>query len=182
MKNLKLAGKVLGILVLVVIGLGILGNFLPEPPKAKPPEKSDKELVKSFYSEMISKTNEADQLYKPFASSLEKSDILGATQVALQIDQPFRSLWGQIDRLDTPDLQNDAAEKKLGEAKKALAGCYLCKTTVVSDFIKFSESPNMKKMAEIANTARNSQTLLLGGIAYLFEAGEMVGLKPTDLK
>lgn len=186
MKGANIVLKMLGGFFLFVVAIGVIGALFGGPPKevqvSKVPLKSDRDLVNDFYREFRERSDRADNLYKPFSNSLAQGDIVGAVQVALRVDAPFRAIWGEMSRLKTPDLQNDQAEQKLDQAKEALAGCYLCKSTILSDTIKYSESPNAKKVAEIANTAENSQTLLIGGIAMMTKAGEMVGLQITDFK
>lgn len=91
-------------------------------------------------------------------------------------------LWGDIRGLKTPDLQNKDAKKKLDQAKDAISGSYLYKANSVEGWIKFAETQNMKTYAELKNKAEDMKTLLYGGIAYLNEAGSMLGVDLANIK
>lgn len=186
MKFVKIALMLFGLLVVAAVVIGLATDPGKQPGgEATAPAvvaKPDRELVLDFYQELRAKSDRADSMYKPFALSLQQGDLLGATQLALRLDAPFRELWGEMSRMKAPELHNKAAETKLAKAKDAFANCYLCKSTILSDVIKYSENPNMKKVAEIGNTASDSQTLMIRGVANLAEAGEMVGVKIEEFK
>lgn len=164
-----------------LVGLLVLVAMFSPKGGDEQPVKTDKELYLSYYSNLMAKTAEADRIYEPFADSLDKGDIVGATQIALQIKSPITQAWGEISRIEAPDLKNQDAKKKLEQAKEAVSGVYLNKASMVGDFIDFAESQNVKKLAELKNTAENIQTLMFGGTAYLVEAGAMVGVKQDDV-
>jgi len=151
--------------------------FSPDPTK---PVLSDKELFLTYYSALILKTNAADNMYRPFSDSLSKGKLLIATQEALRIKQPLDEAWSQIYNFKPPILKNEAANKKLEEAYQGISGAYMEKTSIVSNFISLSESQNLKKIAEISNSAENIQTLMIGSTVRLMEAGTLVGVKPEE--
>jgi hypothetical protein len=79
-----------------------------------------------------------------------------------------------------PSLRNQEAKQKLNEAHEALSNCYLYKSSIVSDFIDYSDSPSVKKMAEMKNSAEGSQAYLLRGMATMIEVADKVGIKPEE--
>lgn len=146
------------------------------------PIPSDKDLFTSYYRSLMTKVDEADATYEPFRKALQRGEPLEATSIALRIKSPTLSLWGDIRSIEIPELQNKEAQKKLDQAREAIAGAYLYKANSVKDWIKFSESQDMKKLAELKNRAEDMKTLLLGGTTFLVEAGNMVGVKVADLR
>ena len=172
-----------GVGILVV--LGMIGSFMDEdkkpasqsaPATISNPQPDDKALFISYHRDLMAKVDEADSMYEPFRKTLQKGDTMEATSIALKIKSPMLSLWGDIQRLKTPDLQNKEAKKKLDQAKDAIAGSYLYKANSVKGWIKFAETQDMKTFAELKNKAEDMQTLLFGGIVYLTEAGSIVGV------
>jgi hypothetical protein len=143
---------------------------------------SDKNLFVSYHHDLMAKVDEADSIYEPFRRALQQGDTVDATSIALKIKSPMLSLWGEIQALKTPDLQNKEAKKKLDQAKDAIAGSYLYKANSVKGWIKFAETQDMKKFAELKNKAEDMKTLLYGGIVYLAEAGNMVGADLANTK
>jgi len=148
----------------------------PPPAAVTAPQPDDKNQFLAYHRDLMVKVNEADAMYEPFRAALQKSDTIEATSIALKIKTPMLRLWGDIRGIKTPDLQNKDAKKKLDEAKDAISGSYLYKAKSVEGWIKFAETQDMKKFAELKNKVEDMQTLLYGGIVYLTEAGNMVGV------
>ena len=152
------------------------------PTTTSTPQPDDKKQFISYHRELMSKVNEADSMYEPFRVALQKGDTIEATSIALRIKTPMLRLWGDIRGLEAPDLQNKDAKKKLDQAKDAISGAYLYKARSVEGWIKFAETQDMKTFAELKNKVEDMQTLLYGGIAYLSEAGNMVGVDLSSAK
>ncbi|MDK9712457.1 hypothetical protein, partial [Acidaminobacter sp.] len=148
----------------------------PPPATTSVPQPDDKNQFLAYHRDLMAKVNEADAMYEPFRAALQKSDIVEATSIALRIKTPMLRLWGDIRGLETPDLQNKDAKKKLDQAKDAISGSYLYKAKSVEGWIKFTETQDMKRFAELKNKAEDMKTLLYGGIVYLTEAGNLVGV------
>ncbi len=183
--NMKLSFKsgclvVIGIFVVAAIGAGLFANLTSD--KNSAPVKSDKELFTAYYSEMMAKIKDADQIYAPFADTLGNGDIVGATQIALRIKQPINSKWSEISNIKVPNLRNQEAKQKLDKAHEALSNCYLYKSSIVSDFIDYADAPSIKKMAEIKTSAEKIQTYMLGGMAAMIEAGDKAGITQEEFK
>lgn len=139
------------------------------------PVKSDKELFSDYYSQLISNTNIADAAFVPFKEQLEKGDIVGATQIALNIKTTMNSKWSDISSMSLPKLQSKDVNEKLIKAHESISNAYMYRSSAVTEFISFTESQNIKKMAELKNTAEAAQMHTVNGMSNLFEVATAVG-------
>lgn len=163
---------------LLLFGISLLTEMFSGPSQ---PEKSDTELFNAFYSDIIAKTSIIDATYRPFGDALSKGDVFTATKEALKIKHIINSQWNDISTMNVPKLKNADAYKVLAEGKESISHSYMYKAETVTDFIKFSESQDMKKLAELSNNAEQILPLGIAGLAKIYEAGEKIGVKTSDL-
>jgi len=163
---------------LFLIGISLLVNMFSGPSQ---PEKSDTELFNAFYSDIMTKTSIVDATYRPFGDALSKGDVFTATKESLKIKHIINSQWNDIYTMNVPKLKNTDAYKSLTEGKDSISQAYMYKTEMVANFIKFSESRDMKSLAELSNNAEQILPLGIAGLAKIYEAGEKIGIKASDV-
>lgn len=156
---------------LVILGI-IFSFFGPDPTK---PVKSDKELFSDYYSQLISNTNVADAAFVPFKEQLQKGDIVGATQIALNIKSTMNSKWSDINSMSLPKFKDKILNEKLMKAHESISNAYMYRSSSVTEFISFAESQNLKKIAELKNTAEAAQMHTVNGMSNLFDVATAVG-------
>lgn len=175
----------------ICIFLGVIGSFMedekgsPSAPKVEQVDadlESDKKDFMSFYSELMAKSAVFDATYKPFSVALENQDIFGALKLATKNSHTINSMWSDIDSMKAPKLQNKEAKKLLDDGKHKVAASYLYKATIMSDFIKLSDSGSVKKAAEISNDSEKIVPLLTEGFFAIMTSAEKIGIDAKTLQ
>lgn len=179
--GLKLRGKNWAIKIPNYALIGVISISLFIPLSLNSESKSDKELYQAFHQEISAKLAEMDVLFKPFADAMTKGDLFGATRIALDIKYPMNHKWSEVSSMSIPSLKNKEARKKLQEAKDAYSYAYMYKANIIEEFISFSESQNMKNLAEITNMSDKVGTLVIGGTVAMFECGSMIGVDMSTI-
>ena len=171
--------------VIIYLFVGVIGIIISAYIISGPstPKLSDKELLLTFYREILQEADPIDQAYKPFGEAMGKSKWVEAT-VAAQKALPIIDAQGrEISYIKVPDLQNDTVEKELEEAKKLIVSAYAHKLNIVSQYLEFTKEPSslLYRAAEIKNSGESSQSQAMMGILKIIGAGYKLGLKPGEI-
>lgn len=172
-KIISIGGGFLVACFVFVIFIGIL--YLNEPPKP------DKELYLYFYKTIMAKVTAFDEGYKPFIDAASTGKAIKATGIAVEIDQPIRQLWLDIDRVSVPDLKDKDAQKDLITAKKLISSAYLSKCEGVSAYIEYTKNPSVYSLALIENKAKDVQSQLFVGMGNLISSGSKLGINTNKI-
>ena len=147
------------ILVLISIGL-----FVGTETK---PKKSDAELFQEFYAEILQKTREFDNLLVPFKEALSKSDLIGAVQIAKNIEPEASQLWLKISSTKVPDFQNKKVKEQVEKGLEYLVSGYRYKKEILEKYIDIAKNPSqlIYKLAEIKDATDKADNLLILAVA-----------------
>jgi hypothetical protein len=166
----------------IVLGLLIgIGTIIFIAHCDSTPPKSDKELYLIFYKDIMSKVKAFDEGYTPFINAVSKGKAIKAIGIAIEIDQPIRQLWLNIDRISVPDLKNKDVQDELTKAKKLISYAYLSKCEAISAYIEYSKNPSPYSLAIIENKVKDVQSQLFIGMGYLISSGAKLELQPNEI-
>ena len=143
--------------------------------------RSDKAKFTDFYKAVMGHAQVMEAIYNPFQRAISEGDGLRATQIALNIKDRFNQEWSAMYNMSAPDFANAVTAEKTKDAKDTLAAAYFCKTEVLKKFINAADKPTMKNIADMKNSAEQSQAYMLAAMAKFFDAASTVGITPEEI-